>query len=54
MTLPKPPNAIWPFVRTLYGLSREKWSDVVTDAQHRSIREVTGQIAKTALDVNEY
>jgi len=43
-------EAIWPFIRTLYGLDRIKWCDVVADAQHRGIREVTEQIAKTALE----
>jgi hypothetical protein len=35
-------EAIWPFIRTL------KWCDVVVDAQHHGIREMTEQIAKTA------
>jgi hypothetical protein len=42
------PEAIWPFIRSLYGLYRVKWCDAVADAQHGRIREVTEQIAKTA------
>jgi hypothetical protein len=46
----KAAEAIWPFIRTLYGPNRVKWSEVIADAQHRGIREVTKQIAKTALE----